>query len=623
MKPILINLNDMSDSKEVYDSKPNFFLTGFIYLLLGILIIALTWMYFGRIDVVVKSEGIIRPNNQVATVVNTYGGTLESVNIEDGSYVQEEDILYTIEHEDLCTDLNYYQDQLSDIETELILLNKYKASIEDNVNYFENNSEEEEYYLKFQQYFINYEITKKEYIYSDEERELNLNSVTEQLNISQEKLSNMETLKESINWSKNLFSKTDEELEYYNLYLKYKSDYKTIVKQYDNAKTEIDLSTTKEGLINSLDYYNDMLKGLEFLYQSVEKGKNLFDTTSSYSLQYEEYINRTEELTTAYEQAKENYEINKALEGLAVTEWDVQLSKDSMDDAKRALDLYKVSFLEDISANIMEVNKNIEELKLAKDNTLSKDDLYKQNEQDKNNAIENFELKYITELDVAINTLKENIATLEVNKSTLELQGEKVFLLKDQNNQHGNLIEFKNTELNTTISSINTYTDKKSELEANIDKINMQIDSAVVKATKSGVINSNVELVEGDVLSNGVEVLTIIPEDNSKYKVSIYVSNEDIGKLREGMAIKFNVYALPNSEYGYLTGKVTKISKDLKVDSDNIAGYYLIEADLDEKALYDAQGNKAELKSGMACQAQMIVESKKIITYVLEKIDLW
>lgn len=623
MKPILININEMSDSREVYDSKPNIFFTIFIYLILGILIIAFLWMYFGHIDVVVKSEGMIRPNNQVATVANTFGGTLESVNIVDGAYVQEGDILYIIEHNDLLTEYAYYNDQLSDTVENLSLLNKYKESIEAGVNYFENDPEEEEYFLKFQGYYINYEMMENDYTYSDKELELNMSSVSDQLKLLQEKLNYNKILKNAITQNKNLFAKSGDELVYYILYLKYVSDYDALVEQYKSAKTEIDLSTTEEGLVNSYDYYTSMLEGLKLLTASIEGEDDLFETTSSYSLQYEEFVSKNTELSTAYEQAKEAYEINKELEGLAVTEWEVQQSKIAMEEAQRAIDVYKVSFTASITTNITEVKKQREEIKLAKDNTLNKDDLYDQNRSDKIAATTNYKLKYIIELDSTITTLKENIETLESNKSNLELQGEKNYLLEDQNNQQGSIAKYKNNELSTTITNINTYTDQQNELEANIDKLTTQIDSAVVKATRSGVVNSSVELVEGDILSSGIEVLTIIPEEDSQYKVSIYVSNANIGKLSEGMEVKFNVYALPNSEYGYLTGMITKISKDLKVDSNNTSGYYLVEANLDAKTLYDVKGDKADLKAGMACQAQMITESKRILTYVLEKINLW
>jgi HlyD family secretion protein len=623
MKPIFIDINNMSDVKELYESKPNILFTLYIYLLLSILAVVILWMSFGKINIVVKSEGMIRPNSQVATVINNYTGMLDSVNIEDGSYVQEGEILYIVEHKQLRTELDYYKKQLEETDKYLFYLNKYQDSVEAGVNYFGNTSEEEEYYLKFEGYYSNYKMMESDYVYGDKERELNLLSSEEQLYYLQNKLINTKKLKDSISQGKNLFSNSLAEQEYYTRYLKYISDYNNLINQYNASESDINLSTTEEGITNSYEYYETALEGLNLLYSSVEKDKNLFESTSSYSLQYEEYESKREELITAYNQAKENYNINKALEGLAVTEWEVQQSKIAMEEAESAIVSYQVSFLSSISTNITDVKKNMKELELAKDNTLSKEDLLKQNSKDKEAALNNFRLQYMVELDTGIATLTENIETLQNNKDGLELQEEKNLELEDSKNQHISLVEYRNNELRTTISNINTYADKKAELQANIDKLNLQIDSAIVKAARSGVINSKIELVEGDIMPSGTEVLTIIPEDNSEYKVSIYVNNTDIGKLKEGMNVKFNVYALPNSEYGYLTGTVTKISKDLKVDAENTSGYYLVEANLDNKALYDSKGVKAELKAGMACQAQMITENKRILTYALEKIDLW
>jgi HlyD family secretion protein len=621
MKPILININEMSDSREVYESKPNIFLSLFIYLVLAILAIALIWMYFGKIDVVVKSEGMLRPNNQVATVINTYGGTLEAIYVEDGSSVKEGDTLFIVEHGDLLTELKYYEEQLNDTGENMNWLSTYKQSVEDSVNYFTNTADEEEYYLKYQSYMVNYKRMENDYYYSNTEREMNLTSVTDQLKLLNEKFKYTQTLKTAINKNRNLFTASREDQEYYTKFLKYKSDYEALNIKYASAKTEIDNSTTTEGFVNSLEYYNNVLKGLKTLKSSIVKDKSLFDSESSYSLQYEEYINKITDLTTAYEQAEENYEANKALEGLAVSEWDVQQSKAAMEEAERTIDTYKVNFMNSITTNITEVEKNILDITLSKDNTLSKDKLLEQNESDWIAALDNFKLQHIVELDNILNSLTDNIASLEANKQSLELQSEKTIV--DTNGIEASLTEYRNKELSNVINSINTYENKKSELETNIDKINSQIDSAIVKATMSGSININIELVEGNTLQSGVEVLSIIPDNNIEYKANTYVSNEDIGKLKEGMKVKFNIYALPNSEYGYLTGTITSISKDLKVDNGSGSAYYLVKAELDNNKLYNSKGQEANLKAGMACQAQIITENKRILIYLLEKIDLW
>lgn len=585
------------------------------------MVVSLIWMYFGKIDIVVKSEGLIRPNSQVATVVNTYGGTLEEVYIKDGSIVKKGNTLYVIEHEDLLTELDYYNEQLADTDNTLVMLNKYKKSIEDEFNYFTEVPDEEEYFVKVKSYLMNCKLSENEVDYNVKEREMSLDTVTDQLVKLSGEFNNTKKLKSAIISNKNLFTTSSEELEYYHKYLKYQSDYEILNQKYLSAKAEINKSTAEEGLVNSQKYYNNALMGLKILKSSIENGKNQFDAESSYSLQYEEYINKIADLTTTYEQAKETYEVNKALEGLAVSEWDVQQSKNALEEAERAVDTYKISFMNNITSNITEMEKNIEEITLNKKNTMSKEKLLKQNENDRISALDNFKLQYIVELDNAINTLKDNIAGLEANKQSLELQGEKTVF--DDNGVEVNIAQYRNNELAATINNINTYRNKKRELEASIIKINSQIDSAIVKASRSGSVNSYIELVEGDTLQGGVEVLSIIPENDSDYKVNIYVGNEDIGKLKNDMKVKFNVYAFPNSEYGYLTGTITSISNDLKVDQSSGSAYYLVEAILDKNKLYNSKGQKANLKAGMACQAQMITENKRILIYLLEKIDLW
>lgn len=181
MKPIILDIKEMSDSREVYESKPNIFIPLFIYGILGMLMIALAWMYFGRIDVVVKSEGILRPNNQVGTIMNTFSGILQDVQVSDGEYVHKGDVLYIIEHKEVLSELEYHNNLLEETKETLEMLNKYKQSVKEGVNHFANDVKEEEFYLKFQGYMINYELAKKEAVYNEKDRELKLGSIANDL----------------------------------------------------------------------------------------------------------------------------------------------------------------------------------------------------------------------------------------------------------------------------------------------------------------------------------------------------------------------------------------------------------------------------------------------------------
>lgn len=61
----------------------------------------------------------------------------------------------------------------------------------------------------------------------------------------------------------------------------------------------------------------------------------------------------------------------------------------------------------------------------------------------------------------------------------------------------------------------------------------------------------------------------------------------------------------------------------MKVDSNSGSAYYLVEARLDNNKLYNSKGQESNLKPGMACQAQMVIENKRILVFLLQKINLW
>ena len=98
--------------------------------------------------------------------------------------------------------------------------------------------QEEEYYLKYQAFELNYDMAENDYSYTEKERVLNMSSISQQLNILNRKLTNTEMLKRAVNNGKNVFSDTTDKKEYYNLFLKYKSDYDSLVTQYNNARKQ-------------------------------------------------------------------------------------------------------------------------------------------------------------------------------------------------------------------------------------------------------------------------------------------------------------------------------------------------------------------------------------------------
>lgn len=100
------------------------------------------------------------------------------------------------------------------------------------------------------------------------------------------------------------------------------------------------------------------------------------------------------------------------------------------------------------------------------------------------------------------------------------------------------------------------------------------------------------------------------------------MDNEDIGKLKKGQQVKFEISAYPSSEYGYVTGKIETIAQDIKVDQNSGSAYYPVKVACQNTTLSTKEGKSGKLKNGMACQAKIIVDRKNVLRFLLEKIDL-
>lgn len=89
MKPIIIDLKDISDSTEVYDAKPNKIFIIFIYIILGMLTIALVWACLWKLDIVIKSNGMFKMEDATNVISTQVTGKVEKVNINEGMYINE------------------------------------------------------------------------------------------------------------------------------------------------------------------------------------------------------------------------------------------------------------------------------------------------------------------------------------------------------------------------------------------------------------------------------------------------------------------------------------------------------------------------------------------------------
>ncbi len=165
MKPIIIEMKDMSESVEVYESRPNPFFIYFIYLILTLFIVAMVWMYFSRIDLVVKSKGVFRNSEHPVENSSSAAGKIIESKVKEGQYVEQGEVLVTIEAESLELAMDTQKEALQNTRQRLEILRAYDRYLEgkeDALDSYKENPYYPEFLGKKQLLALGQDVSEKE-----------------------------------------------------------------------------------------------------------------------------------------------------------------------------------------------------------------------------------------------------------------------------------------------------------------------------------------------------------------------------------------------------------------------------------------------------------------------------
>jgi chromosome segregation ATPase len=402
----------------------------------------------------------------------------------------------------------------------------------------------------------------------------------------QKTISNLQLLVQSVNSGTNLFKDVSD--AYYKQYEDYNNN---LQKQSDQASYKNSyLLSTKQ----SIDSSQNILVQLQATTSdSNAKTSAIIQTISNLQM----LLNSINNNTNYFSQSNIEY-YNKFLDYKNNVS-ELQNSIDSKSKAISSLQAKKASIIDDYNSQLSSAQKVIDQAEI---------DLSKYENQS------SMDIK--SKLDDANKATEKLQAQLEQDKLTPELDNINKQLTSND------ITKYKMDSLVQLDDGIKEDQQKIDGLKTNIASLQLNIDKSTVKAPIDGVINVKNDITKTELIKSGQEILSVIPESSSQYKVKLYVSNKDIAGMKVGEKIKYHFQALPYKEYGELTGKITDIAVDSTVDQQSGASYYLVESEIQNKPLLSYKGEKGELKMGMACEAQVIIKRKKILFYLLEKINL-
>lgn len=298
MKPIIVDMKDISDSTEVYESKPNRFLIYTIYLILIILVVAVLWMRLFKIDVVVKSNGIFKGSNAVYEISSDVTGSVKETNIQDGQYVKEGDILYVLTIDELSDTILRYQNELEAAQARIKILSAYEKSLDGDKTELEtldDNPYYEEFVNRRKLLYANVDLNE-----SDTEGQVtlyqgNVDSISGTIAKYNEKIEKLNVVKQCITARNNTFDAS--EGIYYSMISSYLASYNYTALQYDNQINEHQ---------RQIDEYEEQMKKAEAEASIEDKTVTVEETVSDNGISTEtiSVVASTENTTANIEELK-------------------------------------------------------------------------------------------------------------------------------------------------------------------------------------------------------------------------------------------------------------------------------------------------------------------------------
>lgn len=680
MKPILLDMNDMSDSREVYESRPHPFFILFIYLLLTIVAVTLLWAAFFKIDIVVKGTGTVSVREDSSIVTNTYAGAISKCNIVDGQIVAKGDILYEIEATDWDLQLNNYNNQLQENENRLTMMEAYLSWLMDSsvdLLQYADNPYYEEFAARQKLVQLQMEQVNSEFSTQNDAYDAQLASGSSMLTYYEGEIDKLNQLSVGIRSRTNTFAQTDS--YYYAKLDNYITQYNNTVSQYDTTLASLqkeldqakkDLEEAKTDIANADNKISQAQKEIDAAKARIAQAQVTRISIEEVSLKAAMAGNRA--ITYKYLIENETQEATSKVEEEAVQEAEVVAEKNEIEESSSVSEECEVEELSSVSEESEAKESEVSSEKNTEQEPISSSEESTEKEESVHIVDTSADEALITEKQAEIATAKSEKAAAEAEKKTLEtlistkqdsitsttlqkktalsnletetIAGVEASILQYQQSilsTNGTQVEAQTarnnmleqgiqnskenviqTEIQTVSTEISSYKQKKQELESGVLEVENGKLNTVVKAPIDGIVNLTEELVEGNYLSIGTTVMTIIPQEEDGFLVKSYINNQDIAKIQPEMEVKYEVAAYPSSEYGTMTGNVEFVSADLKANSQDGSAYYVVETSIDDTNLYNKTGEKLDLKVGMYCETKIIVEQKSVLRFLLEKIHL-
>lgn len=158
-----------------------------------------------------------------------------------------------------------------------------------------------------------------------------------------------------------------------------------------------------------------------------------------------------------------------------------------------------------------------------------------------------------------------------------------------------------------------------SQYKQQLNVVNTDASYYLVKAPTSGIIQGINTRYQGGLLQANETLCSISPEGDLIGEC--YVPTRDIGLLKIGQSVRYQMEAFDYNYFGVLTGKVAAIDNDFSVI--NNTPVFKVRCSFDSTQLHLKNGFTGTLKKGLNFQARFIVARRSLWQLLYDNLDDW
>jgi len=212
---------------------------------------------------------------------------------------------------------------------------------------------------------------------------------------------------------------------------------------------------------------------------------------------------------------------------------------------------------------------------------------------------------------------------VEINTS---LAKDKIISRKEffdiQNNQDRMLASYKSFLSEQQMNwqqELSRYKLELSQYQQQQQQINSDTTNYLVKASTSGIIQGINSRYQGGLIQANETLCTLSPEGDLIGEC--YVPSREIGLLKVGLPVRYQIEAFDYNYFGVLTGKISMIDNDFTLI--NNTPVFIVRCSFDITQLHLKNGFSGKLKKGLNFQARFIVARRSLWQLLFDRLDDW